>query len=114
LLLLLASLLLFASLLLLASLLLFGVTVVAGVIVVIGFPSFNKTCLLLQPSVIFVFCYCCRSCSFQAFAAIGVPGVLLFSFLLLTVFNQTFVDTYAEDPFLLAFLLMMTSLLLLS
>jgi len=114
-------LLLFASLLLLASLLLFGLTVVTGVIVVPGFPSFTKSCLLLQEP-----CCCIRSwslCCFvtavdpalcQAFAAVGFPGVLLFSFLLLTVFNQTVADTDAEDPFLLAFLLMMTSLRLLS
>jgi hypothetical protein len=57
--------------------------------------------LLLQTSVIFVlFCYWAVDP-----ADVGVPGVLLFSFLLSTVFNETVVGTDADDLFLLAFLL---------
>ncbi len=64
--------------------------------------------LLLQTSVIFF------TAVAQAFAAVGGPGaLLLFSSLMLIVFPSVACNV-VDGPFLLAFLLIMASLLLLS
>ncbi len=98
-LLLLAPLLLWAALLLFESLMLLA-----------GLPSITRTCLLLQapcccrcPWSLCSFCYSCQPCCCKAFAAVGVPEVLLLFFFLSVNCFYSVAGTVADDLYILAF-----------